>query len=411
MNGCAAQLNIAEMFKGIDRQWIRIFTSQELMPLLSKVLNNIDITDLTPTVNNIFNFARYTPYDKVKIVILGQDPYPKKGDAHGLSFSSHADKPPASLRNIYNCLSERKMIDEYPKTSDLTYWASQGVLLLNASLTTRCTVANAHVGLWKDFTDALIRYISRDLTGIIFMLWGKFAQTKKPLIPDDCHIYEWLHPSPLAQARASADKKFINCDHFDRANNQLVDQGLTPIDWNPVPTHVIFTDGSCTGIGRGIFSRAGYSTYFAEGPYADTVKYGKVAPAILNGVVTYGTNNRGEGLGIIVGLDEIIRIGIKCNTTIVTDSMFWKNMIENFLPSWEKKGVSFKLRLNHDLTIRIHEAVKMARSLGDVNIIHIKSHGKDPDARPDHIKGNDIADQYAALGRELPDYTMVTCTI
>jgi uracil-DNA glycosylase len=408
-----SKFNISEMFKGIDKNWVKVFTSKKMMPLLSKVLSNldsIDIEEITPQPNDIFNFARATPYDKVKVVILGQDPYPKKGDAHGLAFSSLSPKIPSSLRNIYKCLEKQKHIDTMPTTHDLTYWAEQGVLLLNTSLTTCVGNANAHVHIWKEFTDELIRHISYDdscgpCPSLIFLLWGAHAQKKLSLINEDCIIYIWSHPSPLAQTKTE-EKKFINCDHFTKTNTSLIhEMGLTPIDWNPSASHVIYTDGACSNNGKGVFAYAGYATYFAQGPLAKTVKYGKVSPAILHGVMTYGTNQRGEGMGIIIGLESVIQSNIiGARTTIITDSNFWKDMIETYMPKWDMKGMDFTSKKNHDLTLRMYEAVKKTMKLGVLEIIHVASHDKDPNAPLEHVHGNRIADDYATRGKLLSNY-------
>lgn len=409
------KFNIAEMFRNVDKQWIKVLTSKKLMPLLSKALDvlgkDCDVSQITPPPNQIFNFARATPYNKVKVVLLGQDPYPKKGDAHGLAFSSLCDKVPASLRNIYKCLEEQKHINSKLTTSDLSYWAEQGVLLLNASLTTQVGKPNAHVHIWNEFTDELIRHISNDdacgpCPSLTFMLWGAHAQKKKLLINDDCVIYTWLHPSPLAQGSAKDKDKFINCDHFSKVNALLIDEmGLKPINWDPSPAHVIYTDGACSNNGKGIFSSAGYATYFAKGPLSGIVKYGKVAPVVLNGTMTYGTNQRGEGLGIIVGLESVIQSNnIGASTTIVTDSNFWKDMVETYMPKWEMKGMDFKTKKNHDLTLRMYEAVKRVMELGVLEIIHVASHDKDPNAPPEHVAGNRVADDYATKGKALEGY-------
>lgn len=402
------------MFKGVDKQWIKTLTSTELMPLLSKALDALgdecDISQITPKPNDLFNFARATPYEKIKIVILGQDPYPKNGEAHGLAFSSLGAKVPASLRNIYKCLYKQKQIDSIPTTSDLSYWAEQGVLLLNASLTTQIGKSNAHSHIWKEFTDALIRYISCDdkcgpCPSLTFLLWGAYAQKKKCLIDEDCIIFTWLHPSPLAQGGAGDDDKFIECDHFEKVNELLMHtMYLKPICWDPTPTYVIYTDGSCSNNGKGVFSRAGYSAYFAKGPISGVVKYGSVPAVILNGAMVYGTNQRGEGLGIITALESVLQYdnnkkNIKMNTTIVTDSDFWKNMIETYMPNWEMRGMDFKLKKNHDITTRMHTAVKHVMELGMLTIIHVASHDKDPNAPPEHVHGNRIADEYAHEGK------------
>lgn len=176
----------------------------------------------------IFNAFEKTPFDKVKVVILGQDPYHGPGQAMGLSFSvPEGVPPPPSLVNIYKELhKDIGMI--IPKTGDLTPWANQGVLLLNAVLTVRANEPASHskVG-WMSFTDAVIRKISDEKKGVVFLLWGKFAQEKQILIDETKHhVLKAAHPSPF-----SADKGFFGCKHFSRTNELLAKQGLDPIDW------------------------------------------------------------------------------------------------------------------------------------------------------------------------------------
>jgi uracil-DNA glycosylase len=197
-------INLVDMFHNIDKKWMKVLTSETLMPLLTKALkelNKSDISTLTPVVNDIFNFARITPYGSIKVVIVGQDPYPKAGEAHGLAFSSLKTIPP-SLQNIYKCLIANKLITA-PSTGDLTYWARQGVLLLNSSLTTVVGQSNAHATIWAPFTNELIRYISYDSTStelhsLIFMLWGNSAQAKEFIINEGYNYIEiWEHEDKI----------------------------------------------------------------------------------------------------------------------------------------------------------------------------------------------------------------------
>ena len=176
----------------------------------------------------IFNAFNETPLDKVKVVILGQDPYLGKGQAHGLSFSVLPGiKPPPSLANIFKELKNDIGL-EIPTSGDLTSWARQGVLLLNASLTVRDgePMSHAKVG-WAKFTNAVIQTISNQRENIVFILWGKFAQEKKALINTNAHfILQAAHPSPL-----SAHNGFWDCKHFSKTNAILVKLKQTPIDW------------------------------------------------------------------------------------------------------------------------------------------------------------------------------------
>ncbi|WP_207493980.1 uracil-DNA glycosylase [Aridibaculum aurantiacum] len=176
----------------------------------------------------IFNAFNTTPFHKVKVVILGQDPYHGPGQAHGLSFSvPKGVKPPPSLVNIFKELKADVGMP-IPTSGDLTSWAQQGVLLLNAVLTVRAGEPASHATLgWTEFTNTVIQKLSDSRSGIVFMLWGRYAQEKQVLIDETKHhVLKAAHPSPF-----SADKGFFGCKHFSRANQLLVKQGVEPIDW------------------------------------------------------------------------------------------------------------------------------------------------------------------------------------
>ena len=180
-----------------------------------------------PPGSQIFRAFELTPVDKVKVVILGQDPYHGAGQAHGLSFSVPDNMPaPPSLKNIFKEIESDLGIrmTGYP---DLEKWARQGVLLLNAVLTVRSGEAASHSKIgWEEFTDAVIRYISDNCSGVVFMLWGNFARSKRDLVDRSRHfVLEAAHPSPLARGA------FFGCRHFSQANNLLGSCGRQPIDW------------------------------------------------------------------------------------------------------------------------------------------------------------------------------------
>lgn len=176
----------------------------------------------------IFNAFKQTPFPAVKLVILGQDPYHNKGQAHGLSFSvaDGVQKPP-SLLNIFKELKNDLGI-EISENGNLEKWARQGVLLLNASLTVRQNQPGSHARIgWLQFTDSVIRKISDEKKGIVFLLWGKFAQEKQALIDETKHfVLKAAHPSPL-----SANNGFFGCKHFSKANELLIRQQKMPVDW------------------------------------------------------------------------------------------------------------------------------------------------------------------------------------
>ena len=176
----------------------------------------------------IFNAFEKTPFNKVKVVILGQDPYHNPGQAMGLSFSVPDGVPaPPSLVNMYKEL-KTDIGMPIPQTGNLTPWALQGVLLLNASLTVRANEPNSHALIgWHHFTNAVIQKISDDNKGVVFLLWGKFAQAKQALIDEGKHhVLKAAHPSPL-----SAHNGFFGCKHFSKTNELLAKDGSELIDW------------------------------------------------------------------------------------------------------------------------------------------------------------------------------------
>lgn len=177
----------------------------------------------------IFNAFTQTPFNKVRVVIIGQDPYHNPGQAHGLSFSVPSGvKPPPSLMNIYKEINASLGIPMPAEFGNLTKWAEQGVMLLNAILTVRANEPGSHSKIgWMNFTDAVIKKISDEKSGIIFLLWGKFAQEKQTLIDETKHhVLKAAHPSPF-----SAFQGFFGCNHFVKTNELLTNQGLKPIDW------------------------------------------------------------------------------------------------------------------------------------------------------------------------------------
>jgi uracil-DNA glycosylase len=182
-----------------------------------------------PNGANIFTALNLTPLPCVKVVILGQDPYHGEGQAHGLSFSvPDGVRVPPSLKNIFKELSEDIGV-KIPESGNLEKWAKQGVLLLNSTLTVRKGDAGSHQGKgWEIFTDQVIKSISDLRSGIVFLLWGKFAQAKINLIDTSKHfVLTSPHPSPL-----SVYHGFYGCKHFSKANSILVENGLQPIDWS-----------------------------------------------------------------------------------------------------------------------------------------------------------------------------------
>ncbi len=180
-----------------------------------------------PPGNMMFNALNSTPLNRVKVVILGQDPYHGPGQAHGLSFSvPDGIKPPPSLVNIFKEISQDLGVNN--GTGNLSAWAKQGVLLLNSVLSVEQAQAASHQGRgWEQFTDRIIELINHEAAHVVFMLWGAYAQKKGSQIDPAKHlVLKAPHPSPL-----SAHRGFLGCQHFSKCNQYLADCGMTPIDW------------------------------------------------------------------------------------------------------------------------------------------------------------------------------------
>ncbi|MBR6258146.1 MAG: uracil-DNA glycosylase [Lachnospiraceae bacterium] len=196
--------------------------------LRDTVVKEYSTHEIFPSKNDLYAAMHLTPLDKVKVVILGQDPYHEPGQAHGLCFSVQKGvKIPPSLVNIYQELHDDLGLD-IPGHGDLTSWAEQGVLLLNTVLTVRAHQAFSHRGIgWEQFTDAIIEAVNKEDRPIVYMLWGSPAQSKSRMLNNPKHlILKAPHPSPL-----SAYRGFFGCRHFSKCNEFLSANGVEPVDW------------------------------------------------------------------------------------------------------------------------------------------------------------------------------------
>ncbi len=216
----------------ISNDWLGPMSAEFKKPYYRKlydtVINEYNTHEVYPAPDDIFNAFNFTPLADVKVVILGQDPYHEPGQAHGLCFSVKPDvEIPPSLQNIY-----KELHDDcgcyIPDNGYLKKWADQGVMLLNTVLTVRAHEANSHKDIgWEEFTDAAIKILNNEDRPMVFILWGKPAQAKASMLTNPRHmIIESPHPSPL-----SAYRGFFGSRPFSRANKFLIENGLTPIDW------------------------------------------------------------------------------------------------------------------------------------------------------------------------------------
>jgi uracil-DNA glycosylase len=204
------------------------FEKEYFIKLSEFVKNEYRSNTIYPPASLIFNAFNLCPFDKVKAVIVGQDPYHGQGQAHGLCFSVRDGVSyPPSLINIFKEIESDLKINR-PKSGDLDRWASQGVLLLNATLTVRADQAGSHQKKgWEEFTDSVIRSLNEEKLNLVFFLWGAYAQKKGEAIDRSRHlVLESVHPSPL-----SASRGFFGNKHFSRCNEYLIENGITPINW------------------------------------------------------------------------------------------------------------------------------------------------------------------------------------
>ena len=218
----------------IEESWKKVLKEEFTKPYFQQIPLHLKTEKsqgktIYPPGSLIFNAFNTTPFNKVKVVILGQDPYHGSSQAHGLCFSvQHGVQPPPSLVNIFKELQDDIGI-EIPNHGNLTKWAEQGVFLLNASLTVRAGEPMSHSKIgWAEFTDTVIKKISEGKKNVVFLLWGKFAQEKRVLIDETKHcILRSVHPSPL-----SAHGGFFGCKHFSKTNEYLMSKGIDPVDWS-----------------------------------------------------------------------------------------------------------------------------------------------------------------------------------
>ena len=391
------------ILQNISPEWRDIIYKDDTKNMLDKIYESVKIqlseNKITPDKVDWFNWCRLTSLDSIKVVILGQDVYPTQGHAHGLSFSCLGGIP-KSLRNIYKCLIQCNAINQMPDHGDLSSWADQGVLMLNIGLTTIVGKAGAHLKLWEIYTKTIIEriceYHYENGHQLVFMLWGKYAKGFKRYIDDDFHVtLEWLHPSPLAQNTKHKKLKFINCNHFTYVNEFLKADVEEPINWNSInPTelveenenrftnaesilgigprhHIASTDGGAHPNNKSEKSRAGWASCFVSGQLKEMLAYGS-----LDTSEHFASNIRAEGYAII----RVMELVSKCTSewdklTIITDCMFWVDMVEKYMRRWNKE--TFAEKSNPDLTKRIWLIYNQISRKGEVNFIHVKSHNKD----------------------------------
>jgi uracil-DNA glycosylase len=409
------------MLDGVSQSWIDIMCKSHLERIEEKI--NVCTPDekLCPPKNLWFEWARLTPLESVKIIIIGQDPYYDPGTAHGLAFSSLGAKIPPSLQNIYKCLKNQGDIKSIPKHANLTKWAQRGVLLLNAALSTEEGVPAKHSKIWNPFIGNLISEISNygktNEKKYMFLLWGNFAKAFKKNVDTFHDILEWIHPSPMAQIHVTSERKFINCNHFylctvvhhmdwsldlgfpegkndhdAKVETDVETDGARQITVDPDLIQV-FTDGSCKDNGKES-STAGFAAIFVGGVLKGKRLRGKISKN--------ASNIRAEGKAIICVLERLQKIDENSwkKTEIYTDSEFWIKMIMTYMPKWD--DAKFAKQKNPDMTKKIW-GLWNSFAEHELELIWVPAHNKlGWETSPDEykrwcFKHNDAADKLANL--------------
>lgn len=417
------------MFKDVKPEFKKLLMNHNSE--LEYTLLNLDPNAVSPRVKNIMNFARFADLSEIRVCIIGQDPYPDIEHAHGLAFSTLAEKLPASLKTIYACLCHHGFIssDAPLPSGDLTAWARAGVLLLNTTLTTAPGKSDAHTHIWSGYMKKIIASIGNLDQPIVYFLWGSYAQKYAPLLKNcgKSLVLTETHPGPLGQMRLSEEKKFKYCDHFIRANEFLMARGLGAINWNPTETqipvevaaipstdvkinpnrHVVYTDGSSSGNGKGPLARAGYGAYFTAGPLTGLKLAGRIGPVQMPGEeeFIFPSNIRGEGFAIIRALEQVLALPGVPIIEVVTDSELWINMVTKFMPRWVSTGSPWAAHKNPDMTRLLWQLMcDFDARNGKLDMRHVYSHGKDKNIDPTDKKWNDYADTIATAARNRAEF-------
>jgi uracil-DNA glycosylase len=392
---------IKQALGNIDEEYKKLFVREHepgalLLGVFTKIneyleSNNLSINSLCPEPKNMFKTFNLCRFDRLKVVILGQDPYTRLPDAQGMSFSvPNGVTVPASLRVIYNCLMHNNLISSMPEHGCLDYWAEQGVLMLNAALTTVKGKSNEHAVAWKPYTDYIIKTLDQVKPGLIFILWGNFAKDKSELIKNG-KVLTWGHPSPISAFNKNKQdqRNFIYCDNFKTCNEILISSNQTPIDWFPQRYIYIAADGGASGNGKNNCKSSW--AYVIACQYKTFAKgSGIVEPVEIPGEKFTGSNNRGELTGILNGLNKFAEIlseinkatavagstTEQTNTTVIvlSDSNYALQCIFDWGVKWKKNPKLLEGKKNLDLIMPCIDKIAAIANIYKIAYKHINSH-------------------------------------
>lgn len=405
---------LAALLEGVHPDWVPFLEENGLTAAAAAALATAESGEkaLAPPPPLVFEFLRYFGPADTKVVIMGQDPYPQ--DAQGVCFSVPARAPlTASLKPVIaNLENHRLALPHYREkgdaasgrlcSGDLRCWAAQGVLLMNAALTTRAGTSRAHKDCWSAFTRGFLRALAARATAasrrLVFMLWGNDARAFAGLLEGEHLVYEWTHPSPLSDNRLPAASRFVEAPHFADANAALLAAGLRPIQWDPLGFTYAFTDGSCPRNGADD-AEAAFAVFVLTGPLKNVRVRGRVAPCeyaladpedplrgfvpVRAGPRVTPTNNRGEYLAWCWVFLLLLRGRVCGRVEVVSDCNLFIQTMRNWLPARRAKGTAEGLK-NFDLVCiaeRLYEALRAeVPAVQGVELTHVHSHQKRPPA-------------------------------
>lgn len=389
---------------GISKEWWDILIpTPEIGETLQVTLNKIAGVEVRPIHRDVFNFARFCDPKRIKVLILGQDPYDTESHAHGLAFSSQQSNTPKSLGNIFKALDNtvgiyvNEIVEgkskavrlKKPKTNNLMGWTTQGVILLNTALTVLPDKPKSHVELWRPYITELCKSIDQYVLSqghkLIVILWGKEAEKFEGLFRNS-HILKYHHPSPLAG-------DFSDCPNFIECDKLLTLMDRHPVVWSPDYQCwcEVYTDGSSLPNHTGPDVASGYSAIFTEGAYKGLKIYGRTS----NEPPYYSNNIRAEGTALIKAMERVLMLNSFNRQTlhIVTDCEFWINMINTWIPSWiERSGLEIiteyekntHTHKNPDIVRSIWLLLSKLKETGTFVVIsHVYSHDKKKSSKTD----------------------------
>lgn len=399
----------AHLLRGVHPGWNDFLAERGLLDPLHAALAKVG-DDLSPPEHLVFEYLRFFGPDDARVVIIGQDPYPT--EAQGVCFSIPPDQPlKQSLKPIIANLERHGLARAHyrhkdnPQSGqvycgDLRSWATQGVLLMNAALTTRAGVIGSHRGVWKAFTAAFLRALADNANErgrpLIALLWGDDARAHaQGLSQRGATVYQWTHPSPARNNTLPPVSRFENAPHFADANQTLIKANERPIEWDPLALTLAFTDGSCPRNGKPD-AVASYAAYVLMGPLRKVQVRGLVSPhayafvdedsplrgfAPVEGTPMTPTNNRGEYLAWCWVLLTLLRGGVRGRVEVVSDCNLFIQTMKSWLPARRRKGTEKELS-NFDL-VHIADvllgALREGISVGGVEMTHVNSHRKIPE--------------------------------